>query len=117
MLFRSGVLNGLSALGGIVCAVMLYSARVEPKVWRSTLTLLFLFTDAYALILAHVGGLIQPHTWSTALIWSIPLALGIFTGSRLFHGSDLSKFRDRVFLMLIGLGVTGLVKALWSLLS
>lgn len=113
----SGVLNGLSALGGIVCAVMLYSAQVQPKVWRATLTLLFLFTDVYALALAYWSGLIQSHTWSTALVWSVPLALGIFAGSRVFHGSNLDKFRDRVFLILIGLGITGLVKAVWALLS
>ncbi len=111
----SGVLNGLSALGGIVCAVMLYSAKVEPKVWRATLTLLFLFTDFYALTLAYWNGLIQPHIWSTALLWSLPLAMGILAGSRAFDSSDPEKFRDRVFMVLIGLGLVGFLKAIWTL--
>lgn len=113
----SGVLNGLSALGGIVCAVMLYSAKVEPKVWRATMTLLFLFTDLYALTLAYWNGLIQADTWSTALLWSLPLAAGIFAGSRAFHASDPEKFRSRVFVVLIGLGLAGLLKAVWTLLA
>ncbi len=113
--FVSGILNGLSALGGIACAVMLYASTLTPLALRATLTLLFLFTDLYGLVLAWLAGLLQPHMLGTAALWALPLALGIFCGSRFFHASDTSRFRARIFGLLTLLGAVGMVKAVLSL--
>lgn len=111
----SGILNGLSALGGIACAVMLYSVSITPAALRATLTLLFLFTDAYGLALAWLAGLLQPHMLGVAALWAIPLVLGIYCGSRFFHASDARLFRARVFGLLTLLGAAGVAKAAFAL--
>lgn len=111
----SGVLNGIAALGGIACAVMLASVTITPQALRATLTLLFLFTDAYGLALTWYAGLVSPEVVGTALVWLLPLVLGISVGSRFFHQSDDRLFRTRVFTLLLALGALGIVKALWGL--
>ena len=113
----SGLLNGLSALGGIACAVMLASIQISPQALRATLTLLFLFTDVYGLVLAALAGLVQPHMLVTAALWCVPLALGIYTGSHLFHLSNPARFRNRMFGLLIVLGAMGVAKGLWGLVG
>jgi len=112
----SGILNGISALGGMACAVMVYSVSIAPHALRATLTLLFLFTDVYGLLLAGLGGLVHPAMLYTAAWWLLPMALGIAGGSRYFHASDLSRFRSRVFALLTVLGAIGFAKALLALL-
>lgn len=111
----SGLLNGLSVLGGIVCAVMLASVQISPQALRATLTLLFLFTDVYGLLLAWLAGLVHPQMWAQAALWALPLALGIYAGSHFFHLSDPARFRQRMFGLLTLLGAMGVAKALWSL--
>lgn len=112
----SGVLNGIAALGGMACAVMLASVTLAPQALRATLTLLFLFTDAFGLTLAWYAGLVRADMLGTAAVWLLPLALGIWLGARFFHNSDLSLFRNRVFTLLILLGAVGMGKGAWGLL-
>lgn len=113
----SGVLNGLSALGGMVCAVVFYATTMRPVTLRATLTILFLFTDVFALVLAYFFNLLSLETARQAAGLMLVLMLGIHLGSKAFRTASEEQFRRFVYLLLLGLGTLGTVKAGWMLLN
>ena len=54
-----GVINGLTTLGGLPCAIFLLATGFEASIIRGSLAALFFFTDIYALFLSFFAEIID----------------------------------------------------------
>ena len=119
----SGFVNGVAAIGGIAVAVLLSTTQMAPAVMRSTMVLLFLLTDLYALAWAGVFSAGDPQgpallgldtlRWA---LWLAPAMLGgIWVGNRSFQGVSPAKFRRQVLNLLVLIALLSVIRALWGL--
>lgn len=121
----SGLVNGLSAIGGIAVAVLLSTTQIRAAALRATLVAMFLFTDLYALGVAGVVSwsgagavpLLDGRMLAFALWMTPPMSLGIWIGHRSFAGVSQALFRRRVLDLLIGVAGLAVLRALLSVLG
>lgn len=118
----SGLVNGVAAIGGIAVAVLLSAAQMPPAAMRSTLILLFLFTDLYALAWAGIfsvgaensAPLLGAETFRRALWLAPAMLVGIWVGQRSFKGISAAAFRRHVLNLLIFIALVSVVRALFA---
>jgi len=107
----SGVANA-PGMGGLPVAAFFAAQPMPASVFRATLIAYFPLLDLYAAPLYWVHGLVS---WDTglAVVWLLPLTLlSNWLGGRHFFGTDPKEFRRFAILLLAGLAVLGLGKAL-----
>lgn len=112
----AGLLNG--AFGTSGPPIVLYFVGSEPRaaISRASMMACFLVLDAIAVASFAVGGLVDRDALTT-VAWCLPaLVVGSWLGHRAFHGSDASRFRQRVLWLLIALAVLTGVRGLAGLL-
>lgn len=121
----SGFVNGVTASGGLVVAVVMSVARLSPAALRATMVVWLLAVDVYSLgwtgLLSWLGNaptqLITPMTL-TWIVWMFPAMLaGIWVGQRSFAGVSVTRFRQVVLNLLVVVALITVVRALWSWLA
>ena len=111
----AGVISGLAnapGMGGLPVAAFFAAQPMPAAVFRATLIAYFPLLDLYSAPLYWLAGLV---TWDTlwASLLALPVTLvGNWLGGRHFFGTDPQDFRRFAILLLAGLAVLGLGKAL-----
>ena len=111
----AGVISGLAnapGMGGLPVAAFFAAQPMQATVFRATLIAYFPLLDLYSAPLYWYAGLV---TWDT--LWAALLALPItlvanWLGGRHFFGTDPQEFRRFAIVLLAGLALLGLGKAL-----
>jgi uncharacterized membrane protein YfcA len=121
----SGLVNGLSAMGGLVVAAMMSATPLPAMAMRATLVLLFFFGDLYALLCAAVmpvstevgAPLLGWSALTMALFMAVPMAGGMLVGQRFFTRSTPQQFRRLVLRLLMLLAVMTIARSLFQLIG
>ena len=110
--FAAGVVNGATALSGMVLVLLFTFAAIRPAVMRATLIAYLFVTDLFAGGLLATTGLFNEVT-VLRIIATLPLlAVGVWLGSRHFFATPPATFRAFVLWLLIGLSAIGLARSL-----
>ncbi|MDH3196545.1 MAG: sulfite exporter TauE/SafE family protein [Hyphomicrobiales bacterium] len=110
--FAAGVVNGATALSGLVLALVFTLAGIRPAVMRATMIAYFFVTDLWTGGVMTAAGLVD-QTTVLRVIAALPfLALGVWLGSRRFLATPPATFRVLVLWLLIGLSLIGLARSL-----
>lgn len=111
----AGVVSGLAnapGMGGLPVAAFFAAQPMPAAVFRATLIAYFPLLDLYSAPLYWLAGLVSWDTLWASLI-ALPLTLlGNWLGGRHFFGTDPQEFRRLAILLLAGLAMLGLGKAL-----
>jgi len=111
--FAAGIVNGATALSGLVLALIFTLAGLRPAVMRATLIAYFFVTDLFAGGLLATTGLFDRVT-VLRIIAALPLlAIGIWLGSPHSFATPPATFRAFVLWLLIGLSAIGLGRSLF----
>lgn len=111
----AGLASGLAnapGMGGLPLAAFFAAQPIPAPVFRATLIAYFPLLDIYSAPLYWAHGLIS---WDTvvAALWALPLTVfGNWLGGRHFFGTDPQEFRRFAVLLLAGLAILGLGKAM-----
>jgi uncharacterized membrane protein YfcA len=106
--FLAGIVNGATALSGLVLALMFNLSGTTPAVMRATLVTYFFVTDLWAGVLLTSVGSFDLVTLSR-IGAALPLmAVGLALGSRHFVRTAPESFRSMTLSLLIALCVIGL---------
>jgi uncharacterized membrane protein YfcA len=110
----SGFLSGLSSIGGMFAATMLFTTSLPGVRLRATLITLFFVSAWYGLAWAWQQGLATGATalWAAWLL--APMLVGIAIGRRFFARAAEAQFRRSVLRVLAGVAAVGLVRALFA---
>jgi len=108
----SGILNGLTTLGGMPVALFLLITSIQPAVIRGSLAALFFLTDAYAFTLSFFAGIVDMTTIYRIIPLIIILPIGVFIGNKFFVKSKEVTYRKVVFYFLIFISFFGVFKLL-----
>ena len=109
----SGFMSGLSSVGGMIAAMMLFTTSL-PAAWlRATLIALFVLSSSYALLWAAQRGLVNRGTllWVAWLV--VPMLVGIMIGRHGFARASESQFRRAMLGVLAAIAAMGMTRALW----
>jgi len=110
--FAAGVVNGATALSGMVLALVFTFAGIRPAVMRATMIAYFFVTDIWAGGVMTATGLFN-ETTVLRIIAALPLlAIGVWLGSRHFLATPPATFRALVLWLLISLSAFGLARSL-----
>ncbi len=110
----AGVVNGATAMSGLVLVLMMTALSIAPAEMRGTLVAYFFASDIVVMgLLLWRGELDDVYAWRTLL--SIPvMVLGVMIGSRAFRGASVESFRRTTLMLLLAISVVGLVRLLLS---
>jgi len=108
----SGVLNGMTTLGGMPVALLLLITSIQPNIIRGSLAALFFLTDMYAFILSFFGGIVDLTTIYRIAPLVIILPIGVFIGNKFFVKSKEATYRKAVFYFLIFISIFGIFRAI-----
>lgn len=113
----SGLLNGMTASGGVAAAMLMTAAHVPPAALRGTMISFLLFAGAYALAWAAVlptgraGGLLGVHTLQWMAVLGPAMLAGIWLGRRSFQGATARVYRRAVLWLLVVISALGVLRA------
>ena len=111
----AGIVSGLAnapGMGGLPVAAFFAAQPMPAAVFRATLIAYFPLLDLYSAPLYWLAGLVTWDTVSAALIALPVTLLGNWLGGRHFFGTDPQDFRRMAIVLLAGLALLGLGKAL-----
>lgn len=119
----SGLVNGVSAKGGLAVAVMLSTGALSPAALRATMIMLFVFTDLYALLWAGLmpaagaedGPLLGMETLLMAAVLAPAMLVGIGFGKRFFTGVSPERFLVHVLRLLLLIALITVTRAVLEL--
>jgi len=106
----AGLYNGIAALGGIFVASMLASSQIQIKNIRATMVVYFFIIEVAFFVSAYFRGIYTQEVFVTGLVLLIPMTVGIFLGSKLFHILSEKVLKQAVLIALIVLSLIGLAK-------
>ena len=106
----SGILNGLTTLGGMPVALFLLATSIQPAIIRGSLAALFFLTDIYAFILSFFAGIVDLTTIYRIVPLIIILPIGVYIGNKFFVKSKEETYRKVVFYFLIFISIFGLFR-------
>ncbi|MGI9625062.1 MAG: sulfite exporter TauE/SafE family protein [Acidimicrobiales bacterium] len=110
----AGVVNGATALSGLVLVLAMSYLAISPREMRSTLIVYFFFSNLAVLLVLAASGNIDGTLWIRTL-WALPpLALGIWVGSRAFGLTTPEIYRRITLGLLIAISAVGVVRILAS---
>nr|CAA6804146.1 MAG: Probable membrane transporter protein [uncultured Thiotrichaceae bacterium] len=110
--FMAGIINGISAMGGIFIATFLNGSRMPVKDIRATMVIYFFISEIAFMIGAYINDLFSQEIFLTAAVSLIPMAIGIQMGTRLFKQLPEALLRRGVLIALVIISVLGLLKYL-----
>jgi len=104
----SGILNGLTTLGGMPVVFFLLTTSIQPAVIRGSLAALFFLTDVYAFTLSSFSGIVDMTTIYRVILLILILPIGVFIGNKFFIKSKEETYRKVVFYFLIFISILGI---------
>lgn len=109
----SGFMSGLSSVGGMIAAMILFTTSLPAARLRATLIALFVLASSYALMWAAQRGLVHRGTllWAGWLV--VPMLVGITIGRHGFARASESQFRRAMLGVLAAVAAMGMIRALW----
>lgn len=113
----SGLLNGITASGGVAAAMLMAAARVPPAALRATMVSFLLYAGIYVLVCASLipnsggTGLLSIDTLRWALLLAPTMLAGIWIGRHSFASADPSSYRVHVLHLLIVISALGTLRA------
>ena len=110
----SGFLSGLSSIGGMFAATMLFTTPLPGVQLRATLITLFFVSAWYGLAWTWQQGLATEATVLWAVWLFVPMLIGIAIGHRFFARAAEAQFRRAVLSVLATIAALGLVRALFA---
>lgn len=108
--FFAGVVNGLSGAGGLPLVIFFLASKTAAAATRASLVAIFFVLDVYTTSINARAGLITDLSLKRLAILSIPLALGVWLGSRQFIKSSPESFKRFAIYLLIFLASVGLIR-------
>lgn len=108
----SGIINGMTTLGGMPVALLLLMTSIQPAIIRGSLAALFFLTDVYAFILSFFAGIVDLTTIYRTVPLIVILPVGVFIGNKFFVKSKEATYRKAVFYFLIVISIFGIVRAI-----
>ena len=111
----SGILNGLTTLGGMPVALFLLITSIQPTIIRGSLAALFFLTDIYAFTLSFFAGIVDMTTIYRVIPLIIILPLGVFIGNKFFVKSKEATYRKVVFYFLIIISIFGIFRIITNI--
>ena len=106
----SGILNGLTTLGGMPVALFLLVTSIQPAIIRGSLAALFFLTDFYAFILSFFANIVDLTTIYRTIPLVFVLPIGVFLGNKFFIKSKEATYRKVVFYFLIVISIFGILR-------
>jgi len=106
----SGLINGMSTLGGMPVALLLLITGTQPNIIRGSLAALFFLTDIYAFVLSFFGDIVNLTTIYRVVPLVAILPLGVFIGNKFFIKSKETTYRRVVFYFLIFISIFGIIR-------
>ncbi len=108
----AGVVNGATAMSGLVLVLAMTALSIAPADLRGTLVAYFFVSDIVVLgLLLARGELDQIYAWR--VVFSVPvMAVGVLVGSRVFLGASVESFRKNTLVLLLAISVVGLGRLL-----
>ena len=106
----SGILNGLTTLGGMPVALFLLATSIQPAIIRGSLAALFFLTDIYAFVLSFFAGIVDLTTIYRTVPLIIILPIGVYIGNKFFVKSKEETYRKVVFYFLIFISLFGVFR-------
>lgn len=110
----AGLVSGLAnapGMGGLPVAAFFAAQPISASVFRATLVAYFPILDVYSAPLYFWHGLVSWDTLWASLITLPMVFLGNWLGGRHFFNTDPQDFRRFAILVLAGLALMGLLKA------
>jgi uncharacterized membrane protein YfcA len=113
----AGFMSGLSSIGGMIAATMLFTTSLPAARLRATLIALFVLSSSYGLAWAAQRGLVHRGTllWVAWLL--VPMLIGIMIGRHGFSRASESQFRRAMLIVLAAVAAVGMIRALWVSLA
>ncbi len=108
--FVAGVVNGATALSGLVLVLAISFTTIAVAEMRATLIVYFFASDAVVIGLLAANGSISGSLWNRVVIALPLLAVGIFIGSKVFRRSTLESVRRGTLGLLVTISVVGLIR-------
>jgi uncharacterized membrane protein YfcA len=108
----SGVLNGAFGIGGPPVVLFYLSAPGAAAIGRASIIFFFLFTDLLGVGYFAAQGLVTQQSFVQFVFWMPTLLIGVWIGAHGFRRIDQVTFRRWVLVILIGLAVLGMAKAI-----
>jgi uncharacterized protein len=110
----SGIFNGAFGIGGPPVVLFYFSTPAAAAVSRASVIAFFLSTDVLGLGGHYYEGLITEQSFAQFLAWLPALLIGIWVGAHFFRRVNQVLFRRIVLVILMGLAVLTLGKALYD---
>lgn len=105
-IFSAGVLHGMYACGGPLLVYALSRLRMDRKIFRSTLSVVWLVLNVILTVSLFVTGNINGGTLHMSLFLFPTLPLGILIGEILHHRVRETGFRIFIFSILFAAGIS-----------
>jgi len=109
--FCAGAVNAAGAVGGLVYSLFLIADGLPRSQFRASLVVIFLLVDLLSSGLMAQAGLLQAEHGHWLAVLVLPMATGVWFGSRLFDVSSAETFKRFVIALLLLLSATGLIAA------
>jgi uncharacterized membrane protein YfcA len=109
----AGFMAGLSSVGGMIAAMMLFTTSLPAARLRATLIALFVLSASYGLMWAGQRGLVHRGTLLWAAWLAVPMLIGITIGRHGFARVSEAKFRRAMLGVLAAVAAIGMIRALW----
>lgn len=108
----AGVVNGATAMSGLVLVLGMTALSVAPAELRGTLVAYFFASDLVVIgLLLWRGELDQVYAWRLGL--SVPVMVaGVVIGSRAFVGASVESFRRTTLVLLLAISAVGVGRVL-----
>jgi len=113
----AGFMSGLSSIGGMIAATMLFTSSLPAARLRATLIALFFMSASYGLLWATQRGLVHRDTLLWVAWLGFPMLIGIVLGRRGFARASEAQFRRAILGLLAAVAALGVVRALWVSLA
>lgn len=106
----SGAVNGVSAVGGLPVVLLMLANSASAAVTRASIVAFLLLGNIYATAFTFGSGIITVDVMTRFVIFLVPMAIGVFLGSRKFVRSSPESFKALALWLLIGLASLGLLR-------
>jgi len=111
----SGLLNGAFGIGGPPVVLFYLSTPGAAAIGRASIIFFFLFTDLLGVAYFATQGLVTGQSFVQFVFWMPTLLIGVWIGAHGFRRVAQATFRRWVLVILIGLAVLGMAKAILNM--
>ena len=108
----TGIINGMSAMGGIFVVFFLTGSNIAVARIRATMVVYFLVIEFAFLTSAFISDIYTMKIFWTSLAVTPAMAIGVILGTKLFKKLPEQKLKQMILYSLILLSAVGLVKTI-----